>query len=68
MWCCVLPKFLTEAGKPTPAREDIRPVGVPAFLPLDTQGKFLYRCSRALKNLKKPDDVPLDYIITVYTE
>lgn len=63
--------FLTEYGqlKPTPPGEDIRPVGMPAvFLPLDTQGKFLYRCARSMKNLKKPDDVPADYIITVYTK
>jgi hypothetical protein len=63
--------FLTEYGqvKPTPPGEDIRPVGVPSvFLPLDSQGKFLYRCSRALKNLKKKEDIPLDYIITVYTK
>ena len=62
--------FLTEymASKPTPPGEDIRPTGIPAvFLPLDTCGEFLFRCSMQLGNYAK-DDEQKDYIITVYAK
>jgi hypothetical protein len=62
--------FLTEymQTKPTPPGEDIRPTGCPAvFLPLDTCGQFIYRCSMQLAN-KALKGAMADYIITVYTK
>jgi len=62
--------FLTEymQTKPTPPGEDIRPTGCPAvFLPLDTCGEFVYRCSMQLAN-KALKGAISDYIVTVYTK
>jgi len=62
--------FLTEymQTKPTPPGEDIRPTGCPAvFLPLDTCGEFIYRCSMQLAN-RALKGAMSDYIITVYTK
>ncbi len=62
--------FLTEyiQTKPTPPGEDIRPTGIPSvFLPLDTCGEFLYRCSMQLANKAKKDTLS-DYIVTVYSK
>lgn len=63
--------FLTEymASKPTPPGDDIRPVGIPAvFLPLDTCGQMLHRCSMKIANVTHRDKAPLDYLISVYTK
>ena len=62
--------FLTEymQTKPTPPGEDVRPTGCPAvFLPLDTCGEFVYRCSMQLAN-KALKGATSDYIVTVYTK
>jgi hypothetical protein len=54
--------------KPTPPGEDIRPTGIPSvFLPLDTCGFFLYRCSMQLANKARGNSLS-DYIVTVYSK
>ena len=62
--------FLTEymQTKPSPPGEDIRPTGCPSvFLPLNTCGPFVYRCSMQLAN-KALKGALTDYIVTIYTK